>query len=65
MRTQLNLASTKQRGMATLVVMVLLAVMCVLMVCAAQSLFFVKRELNLIEKQQLQRLEKTPVSAPR
>ena len=47
-----------QRGTALLVVMALLSIMFVLMVCTAQSIFFVKRELKLIEKKQLQRYEK-------
>lgn len=45
--------------MALVIVMALLAVMCVFMVCAAQSVTFVKRELNLIEKKQLERHEKS------
>jgi Tfp pilus assembly protein PilX len=48
-----------QCGMALVIVMALLAVMCVFMVCAAQSVTFVKRELNLIEKKQLERHEKS------
>ena len=58
-------APARQRGMALLVIIVLLAVMCVLMICTAQSLFFVKRELNMIEKKQLQRAEKTAVAGVR
>jgi Tfp pilus assembly protein PilX len=46
------------RGTTLIVVMVLLVVMCVFMLCAAQSIFLVKRELQLIEKKQLQRYEK-------
>jgi Tfp pilus assembly protein PilX len=53
-----------ERGMTLLVVMVLLAVMCVFMICAAQSITSVKRELKLIEKKQLQRHAKTPAAAP-
>ncbi|HEY0548271.1 MAG TPA: hypothetical protein VGF13_01645 [Verrucomicrobiae bacterium] len=48
----------RQNGTALIVVMVLLAIMCVLMLCTTQSIFFVKRELQLIEKKQLQRYEK-------
>ena len=48
-----------RRGTALLVVMALLSIMFVLMVCTAQSIFFVKRELKLIEKKQLQRYEKS------
>ena len=48
-----------RRGTAIVVVLALLAVMCVFMICTAQSIYFVKRELNLIEKKQLQRWQKT------
>jgi Tfp pilus assembly protein PilX len=48
----------QERGTALIVVMVLLAIMCVFMLCTAQSIFLVKRELQRIEKQQLQRYEK-------
>ena len=65
MKVNLPPALHHRRGMALLVIMVLLAVMCVLMICAAQSLFSVKRELNRIEKKQLQRVEKAPVSMAR
>ena len=61
---KLLLRQTGARGSALIVVMVLLAIMAVLMICTAQSLFLVKRELNLIEKKQLQRYEKRPASAP-
>ena len=61
---KLLLRQTGARGSALIVVMVLLAIMAVLMNCTAQSLFLVKRELNLIEKKQLQRYEKRPASAP-
>lgn len=44
--------------MALVIVMALLAVMCVFMLCAAQSVTFVKRELKLIEKKQVERYEK-------
>jgi hypothetical protein len=50
---------------ALIVVMVLLAVMCVFLLCAAHSIFFVKRELQLIEKRQLQRYEKPAAAQPR
>lgn len=56
--------SSQRRGMTLLVVMVLLAVMCVFMICAAQSITSVKRELKLIEKKQLLRHAKTPAAAP-
>ena len=62
---KLLLRQTGVRGSALIVVMVLLAIMAVLMICTAQSLFFVKRELNLIEKKQLQRSEKSPAAAVR
>ena len=62
---KLLLRRTRESGSALIVVMVLLAIMAVLMVCTAQSLFFVKRELNLIEKKQLQRYEQRPASALR
>ena len=55
----LALQPSRRRGTALVVVLTLLTIMGVLMVCAAQSLFFVKRELKLIEKKQLQRCEKT------
>ena len=61
---KLLLRQTGARGSALIVVMVLLAIMAVLMICTAQSLFLVKRELKLIEKKQLQRYEKRPASAP-
>jgi signal transduction histidine kinase len=48
----------QERGTALVVVIVLLAIMCVFMLCTTQSLFLVKRELQLIEKKQLQRYEK-------
>lgn len=48
----------RKRGTALMVVMVLLAIMCVFMLCTTQSIFLVKRELQLIEKKQLQRYEK-------
>ena len=54
-----------QRGTALLVVMALLSIMFVLMVCTAQSIFFVKRELKLIEKKQLQRYEKNAAPGAR
>ena len=54
---KLRFQSTPQRGTALLVVMALLVIMSVFMVCTAQSIFFVKRELKLIEKKQLQRYE--------
>ena len=56
MKTLCRAAS--QQGTALLVVMALLAIMGVFMVCTAQSIFFVQRELKLIEKKQLQRYEK-------
>ena len=49
----------RPRGTALIVVMALLAIMGVLMVCTAHSLYFVKRELKLIEQKQLHRLEKS------
>ena len=55
----LPLRPARPRGTALIVVMVLLAIMGVLMVCAAHSLFFVKRELKLIEQKQVKRFEKT------
>lgn len=55
----LPLRPARPRGTALIVVMVLLAIMGVLMVGTAHSLFFVKRELKLIEQKQLQRFEKT------
>lgn len=65
MKVKLRPISAQRQGMALLVVMVLLVVMCALMFWAAQSVFSVKRELGLIEKQQLRRAEKTPVSGVR
>jgi len=65
MNVKLPPVSAQRQGMALLVVMVLLVVMCALMFCAAQSVFSVKRELGLIEKQQLRRAGKTPVSGVR
>ena len=55
--------SFQQRGTALMVVVALLAVMCVFILCAAQSIFSVKRELQLIEKRHLQRYEKTVAKA--
>jgi len=52
--------SRRQRGSTLIVVMALLAVMCVLMICAAQSIGLVKRELRLIERKQLRHWEKAP-----
>jgi Tfp pilus assembly protein PilX len=60
-----SLGDARTRGMTVLVVMVLLAVMCVFMVGAAQSITFVKRELKLIEKKQLQRYEKARPAGPK
>lgn len=53
-------SSRTERGSTLIVVMALLAVMCVLMICAAQSIGLVKRELRLIEAKQLRHWEKTP-----
>jgi hypothetical protein len=50
-----------ERGTILLVVMMLLAVMCVFMLCTTEALFSLKKELRLIEKKQLQRYEKTPL----
>lgn len=55
----------EERGSALIVVMVLLAIMCVIMLCTTQSIFLVKRELKLIEKKQLQRYEKPAASEVR
>ena len=55
----LPLQPSRRRGTALVVVLTLLTIMGVLMVCAAQSLSFVKGELKLIEQKQLQRYEKT------
>ena len=57
--------ASRQRGTALLVVMALLAIMSVLMVCTAQSIFFVKQELKLIEKKQLQRYDRSAASGAR
>ncbi len=56
MRT--SVGQSRQRGTTVIIVMTLLVVMCVLMLCAAQSVTTVKRELKLIEKKQLERCEK-------
>ena len=56
---------THRSGTALIVVMALLAIMCVFMVCTAQSIYFVKRELKLIEKKQLQRYEKNAAPGAR
>ena len=53
MRT--SCSNSERRGTALIVVMALLAVMCVLMLCAARSVTFVKSELKLIEKKQVER----------
>jgi type II secretory pathway component PulK len=55
----------QERGTALIVVMVLLAIMCVFMFCTTQSIFLVKRELQQIEKKQLQRYEKPAASEVR
>jgi hypothetical protein len=55
----------QERGTALIVVMVLLAIMCVFMLCTTQSIFLVKRELQRIEKKQLQRYEKPAASEVR
>ena len=55
-------SQSRRRGMALIIVMALLAVMCVFMLCAAQSVTFVKRELKLIEKKQVERCEKLTLS---
>lgn len=60
MRT--SVPQRRQCGMAIVIVMALLAVMCILMLCAAQSVTFVKRELKLIEKKQLERYERRSAS---
>ncbi len=49
---------SRRRGSAMIFVMALLVVMCVLMLCAAQSITFVKSELKLIEKRQVERCGK-------
>jgi hypothetical protein len=56
-------AGRDDSGSALLTVIVLLAVMCVFMLCAAQSIGFVKRELKLVEKKQAQRWERTTASS--
>ena len=63
MRT--SVPQSRQRGMTLVIVMALLAVMCVFMLCAAQSVTFVKRELKLIEKKQVERCEKGLTSSQR
>ena len=55
--------SFQQRGTALMVVVALLAIMCIFILCAAQSIFSVKRELQLIERKQLQRYEKAAAKA--
>lgn len=50
-----SFTNSRQRGTALIIVMALLAVMCVLMLGAARSVTFVKSELKLIEKKQLER----------
>ena len=53
MRT--SISNSGQRGTALVIVMALLFVMCLLMLCAARSVTFVKSELKLIEKKQVER----------
>jgi len=55
-----SIRASGQRGTAIVLVMALLAIMCVFMVCTARSLYSVKRELNLIEKRQIHRIEQKP-----
>jgi signal transduction histidine kinase len=55
---RISVSRLRERGMTLVIVMVLLAVMCVFVLCAAQSVTFVKGELKFIEKRQLERLEK-------
>ena len=60
----LRLSSARRpRGTAVIIVLALLAIMAVLMISATQSLYYVKRELKLIEQMQLLRAGKTPVAA--
>lgn len=56
---------SRQRGMTVILIMALLAIMCALMLCAAESLFHLKRELKLIEKKQLQRYTNAPPTSVR
>jgi hypothetical protein len=51
--------------MTVILIMALLAIMCALMLCAAESLFHLKRELKLIEKKQLQRYTNAPPTSVR
>lgn len=55
---RIPVSGLRERGMTLIIVMALLAVMCVFVLCAAQSVAFVKGELRLIEKKQLEHLEK-------
>jgi Tfp pilus assembly protein PilX len=54
---RISVLQRRPRGMAIVIVMALLAVMCILTLCTAHSVTFVKRELKLIEKKQLERYE--------
>jgi type II secretory pathway component PulK len=46
-----------ERGMATLILFVLLAVMVVLVAAESSSLLHLRRELQLLERRQIQRLD--------
>ena len=61
---KLSAQRKRERGTILLVVMMLLAVMCVFMLCTTETLFSLKKELRLIEKKQLQRYEKTAPKPP-
>jgi hypothetical protein len=51
-----NPARARERGMATLIFIVLLAIMLVLVMAESSALFHLHREVRLLEQQQIKRL---------
>ena len=55
--------STRERGTALMIVIVLLAVMFALVMAGTHSLIHLKSELKQVERDQTNRLARTPISA--
>lgn len=54
----------KENGMATMVFIILLAIMMILVMAESRALYNLRCEVNLIEKQQIKRLNGAPANAP-
>ena len=57
-------ARKKEHGSAVLIVLVLLFIMVLLISASTSSVIRLRREVKLVEKQQLQRLASSPVQSP-